>query len=87
SLGADGWAATGTGTTGGDGAVAAKTYTVTNRNELIQALYGNTATIAADGSYTGTLDPAKKLIYVKGRISLNVNQALTEQTADDYIKG
>ncbi|RUN78112.1 pectate lyase [Sphingomonas sp. TF3] len=87
SLGADGWAATGTGTTGGDGAVAAKTYTVTNRNELIQALYGNTATIAADGSYTGTLDPAKKLIYVKGQISLNMNQALTEQTADDYIKG
>jgi pectate lyase len=86
SLGADGWAATSTGTTGGNGAVAAKTYTVTNRNELIQAIYGGTATIAADGSFTGTLDAEKKIIYVRGLISLNVDQSLRELTADDYVK-
>lgn len=88
SLGADGWASTGGGTTGGDGATAAKTYTVTNRNELVQALYGGTATIAADGSVTGgTLDPSRKLIYVSGTVSLNVDRALVEQTADAYVAG
>jgi len=88
SLGADGWASTGGGTTGGDGAAAAKTYTVTNRNELVQALYGGTAVIAADGSVTaGTLDPSRKLIYVSGTVSLNVDRAGTEQTADAYVLG
>lgn len=87
-----GWASVGTnnlgttGTTGGHGASSSKTYTVTNRNELIQALYGNTAVINADGSIaSGTLDSSKKLIYVSGTISLNVNKALTELTADDYV--
>jgi len=88
SLGADGWASTAGGTTGGDGAVAAKIYTVTNRNELVQALYGGTATIAEDGSVTaGTPDPSRKLIYVSGTVSLNVNRALIEQTADAYVLG
>lgn len=63
----------------------AKTYTVTNRNELIQALYGNSATINTNGSFSGTLDASKKIIYVSGTISLNVNKALTELTADDYV--
>lgn len=91
SLGATGWAATGTnnlgatGTTGGHGAVAAKIYTVTTRAGLIQALYGNTAVIAANGSFTGTLDNSKKIIYISGTISLNQNAAGTELTADDYV--
>ena len=91
SLGADGWASVGAnnlgavGTTGGHGAMAVKTFTVTNRNQLIQALYGNTANIKADGSFSGTLDTSKKIIYVKGTISLNVNKALVELTGDDYI--
>ena len=94
SLGAVGWAAYGannlsaTGTSGGDGAASGKIYTVTNRNELIQALYGNTATINADGSFSGTLDSSnKKIIYVSGTISLNMNKALTELTDDNYILG
>ena len=87
SLGVDGWAATGGGTTGGHGATAEKTYTVTNRNELIQALYGGTATIDEDGSFSGTLDTSPKIIYIDGTISLNVNRELEEQTADDYILG
>ena len=92
SLGADGWASVGsnnlggTGTTGGDGAAVSKIYTVTNRNELLQALYGNTVTIRANGTITGgTLDTSRKIIYVSGTISLNMNAALTELTADDYL--
>lgn len=91
SLGATGWAATGTnnlggtGTTGGDGATAAKTYTVSTRAGLIQALYGNTATINTDGTFSGTLDNGKKIIYISGTISLNQNKAGKELTADDYV--
>ena len=91
SLGATGWAATGTnnlgtaGTTGGDGAIAAKIYTVTTRAGLIQALYGNTATIKTNGSFSGTLDTSKKIIYISGTISLNQNAAGAELTADDYV--
>lgn len=87
SLGATGWASTGEGTTGGNGATAAKTYTVTNRNELIQALYGNTASIARDGTFIGTLDNSPKIIRVAGTISLNTDLSLRELTADDYITG
>jgi len=90
SLGADGWASVGVnnlgqaGTSGGHGAMAVKTYTVRNRNQLIQALYGNTATIRDDGSFSGTLDNSKKVIYIQGTISLNMNKALVEQSADDH---
>lgn len=86
SLGATGWASTGGGTTGGTGATAARTYTVTNRNELVQALYGNGATIADDGSVTGTLDNAAKIIYISGTIDLNVDRLLRSYTADEYIR-
>ncbi|WP_200955681.1 polysaccharide lyase family 1 protein [Massilia sp. Root418] len=91
SLGATGWAATGTnnlggtGTTGGDGAAAAKIYTVSTRSALIQALYGNTATIKSNGTFSGTLDNSKKIIYISGTISLNQNAAGTELTANDYV--
>jgi pectate lyase len=91
SLGANGWAATGTnnlggtGTTGGNGAAAGKTYTVSTRAGLIQALYGNTATIKSDGSFSGTLDNSKKIISISGTISLNQNAAGTELTANNYV--
>jgi pectate lyase len=91
SLGADGWASVGNnnlgakGTLGGFGASSAKTYTVSNRNQLIQALHGGTATIRADGSFSGTLDNSKKIIYIAGSISLNMNKALTELTASNYL--
>ena len=41
----DGWAADGTGTTGGSAATADHVYTVHNRAELVAALGGNNATI------------------------------------------
>lgn len=97
STGATGWASvsatwysassTSAATTGGAAATTAKTYTVSNRNELIQALYGNSATINTNGSFSGTLDSSAKIIYVSGTISLNMNKALTELTADDYVTG
>lgn len=87
SLGATGWASTEGGTTGGNGATAAKTYMVANRNDFVQAMYGGTATIADDGSVTGTLDNSPKILYITGTVSLNMNRALREQTADDYVAG
>jgi pectate lyase len=65
----------------------AHTYTVTNRNELLAALYTG-LTMNADGSIaTGTLDTSKKIIYVSGTISLNTNSASTpaENTESTYI--
>lgn len=92
SLGADAWASYGTnnlgtaGTTGGNGATSDKTYTVTTRAELIQALYGNTATLNANGSIaSGTLDASKKIIYISGTISLNQDASGNELTADNYV--
>lgn len=74
--------------TGGAGATSAKTYTVTTRKQLLDALYNSTETVATDGSYSGgTLDSSAKIIYVKGTISLNTNLAGTELTADDYVIG
>lgn len=83
-VGASSSAASGA-TTGGEGASASRTYTVSNRNQLIQAFYANGATINEDGSFSGTLDPSPKIIYVSGTISLNMNKALTELSANDYL--
>ncbi len=87
---ANGWASVGTnnlghaGTTGGVTADAAHTYTVTNRNELLAALYTNLV-INNDGSFTGTVDSTPKIIYIDGTVNLNMNKALVEQTEADYI--
>lgn len=86
SLGADGWASVPDGgTTGGEGADSAHTYTVSNRNELILALYPD-AVIADDGSFTSAAgaDSTKKIIYVKGTINLSMNKALVELKEADY---
>ncbi|HTF96899.1 MAG TPA: hypothetical protein VL995_12255, partial [Cellvibrio sp.] len=87
---ANGWASVGTnnlggtGTTGGVTADEAHTYTVTNRNELLAALYTNLV-INTDGSFTGTVDTTPKIIYIDGTVNLNMNKALVEQTEADYI--
>lgn len=66
----DGWAATGAGVEGGSKAKAENVFTVSNRAELVAALNkaGNTA----------------KIIKVKGRISLNVDDNNKELTEKDY---
>jgi pectate lyase len=87
---ADGWASVGVnnlgyaGTTGGLTADVAHTYTVTNRNELINALYTN-ASINEDGTFSGTLDNTAKIIFIQGTINLNMNKNLVEKTEADYI--
>ena len=71
----DGWASQPTtalplGTTGGSNAATARTVTVTNRNELVAAL--------------AWPDPSPKLVYVRGTIDANVDDALKPLTCKDY---
>lgn len=66
----DGWAAVGAGVDGGSKAKPENVYTVSNRAELVKALNG--------------AGNAAKIIYVKGRISLNVDDNNKELTEKDY---
>jgi pectate lyase len=86
----DGWASVWPGdgtrvTNGGADADADHVYTVTNRTELVRALYPD-AIIADDGTFTSAnrADPTPKIIYVRGRISLSTNAAGKELTLEDY---
>ncbi|WP_437623932.1 pectate lyase family protein [Sorangium sp. So ce1151] len=84
SLGADGWAATTTGTTGGDGATEDNIFTVTTRRELVAALFPNGAT-GPDGTPAAP-SSTPKIIYIKGTIDLSTdddNRPLTEQDYAD----
>ncbi|MGD8834427.1 MAG: hypothetical protein PVJ19_05785 [Desulfobacteraceae bacterium] len=79
--GAFGWAsydASGTtnGTTGGYDADADHMYMVSNRNELIKALYPD-AVIADDGSFSSQVGPddSPKIILVRGGIDLSSSKA------------
>lgn len=85
-----GWASVwpgnnGKNTTGGAAADADHIFTVTNRTELVRALYPD-AVIADDGTFTSELgaDPTPKIIYVRGTISLSTNAAGEELTLEDY---
>ena len=73
----DGWGAVTTaslpmGTTGGSAATAARTVTVTNRKELVAAL--------------AWPDPSSKLIYIKGVIDVNVDDAGKVLSCRDYLR-
>ncbi|MBX2813653.1 MAG: hypothetical protein KTR25_17685, partial [Myxococcales bacterium] len=72
-------------TNGGADADEAHTYTVTNRTELVQALYPD-AVIAEDGTFTSEngSDDTPKVIYVQGTINLSTNRANEELFAEDY---
>jgi pectate lyase len=75
----DGWAAQGTGTTGGTSAAPDHVYTVHNRKELIAALN--------DGKYpppSTTPSNAAKIIYVDGVIDLNVDDNGKSLNCQDY---
>lgn len=72
----DGWAASGTGTTGGSSADDAHVFTVSSRSELIAALGGdNTANLK---------NATPKIIYIKGRIDFNTDDAGNPLTCEDY---
>lgn len=72
-------------TNGGAKADAAHIYTVTNRTELVQALYPD-AVIAEDGTFTSANGPdaTPKIIFIKGTISLSTNRAGVELALEDY---
>lgn len=64
----DGWAAAAPGTTGGSAATRENVYHVDSRSELVNALRGNTA----------------KIVYVRGTIEGNVDDADRPITCDQY---
>ncbi|WP_338897124.1 polysaccharide lyase family 1 protein [Streptomyces sp. TG1A-60] len=70
----DGWAAAGSGTTGGTKADAAHTFTVSTRAQLVKAL----------GSAT---DTAPRIIKIKGMINANSNASGKKLTCADYASG
>jgi len=75
----DGWAAQGTGTTGGVAAAADQVYTVRNRKELIAALN--------DGKYpppSTTPSNMVKIILVDGIFDANVDDNNKPLTCPDY---
>ena len=70
----DGWASSGTGTTGGTKADSAHTFTVSTRAQLVKAL----------GSAS---DTAPRIIKVKGTIDANTDGAGKKLTCADYASG
>ncbi|MEU9284470.1 polysaccharide lyase family 1 protein [Streptomyces sp. NPDC048275] len=70
----DGWAASGTGTTGGSKADSAHVYTVSTRAQLVKALGSSTNSTA-------------KIIQVKGVIDANTDDAGKKLTCSDYAAG
>ena len=78
----DGWAAFGSGTTGGSLATTDQVYTVTNRSELIAALNNGVV------SSTSPSNPSNvsKIIYVSGAIDANVDDANNALNCEDYYR-
>jgi pectate lyase len=78
----DGWAAFGSGTTGGSQAVESQVYVVTNRAELIAALNNGVL------SSTSPSNPSNeaKIIYVDGTIDMNVDDNNQPLTCEDYYR-
>ncbi|MBT8226221.1 MAG: polysaccharide lyase family 1 protein [Dactylosporangium sp.] len=72
----DGWAATGTGTTGGSAAGDASISVARNRTDLVAALGGDNTTNATNDT--------PKIIFVSGRIDANVDADNEPLTCADY---
>jgi pectate lyase len=77
----DGWAASGSGTTGGSLATDDQLYVVTNRAQLIAAL--NNGVSAPTSSSNPSNLP--KIIYVSGTIDFNVDDQNNPRTCEDYF--
>ncbi len=78
----NGWAASGTGVAGGSAAVAEQVYIVRNRSELIAAL--NNGVVSSTSPSNPSNEP--KIIYVKGTIDANVDDANNPLTCTDYYQ-
>ena len=72
----DGWAAAGTGTTGGAAADADHVFVVRTRAELVAALGGNNAT-------NGT-NAVPKIVFIAGKINANVDDSNNPLTCANY---
>jgi len=72
----DGWAADGTGTTGGSTADDAHVFVAHNRSELVAALGGNNATNGSDAT--------PKVVFVSGGIDGNVDDNNNPLSCADY---
>src|SRR5690242_7107723 len=72
----DGWASSGTGTTGGSTADAPHISVAHNRAELIAALGGNNATNGSNAT--------PKIVFVSGGIDANVDDANQPLSCDSY---
>ncbi|MEU1512585.1 polysaccharide lyase family 1 protein [Streptomyces sp. NPDC005811] len=70
----DGWASSGTGTTGGTKADAAHTFTVSTRAQLVKAL----------GSAS---DTTPRIVKIKGTIDANTDDSGKKLTCSDYASG
>nr|WP_063788126.1 pectinesterase family protein [Streptomyces sp. XY66] len=70
----DGWAASGTGTTGGRAAATARVFTVSTRAELARALAAGPA-------------DAPRIVRVKGLIDANTDDSGKSQSCADYAAG
>ncbi|HEU4601278.1 MAG TPA: hypothetical protein VFS24_04895 [Steroidobacteraceae bacterium] len=78
----DGWAASGSGVTGGSLAVTTQVYTVTNRAELIAALNDGVTSSASPSNPSN--EP--KIIYVRGTIDANVDDENNPLRCEDYYR-
>jgi pectate lyase len=83
SLGAGGWAAVGAPVTGGCGAIPPKTYNVSNRSQLVNALFGGQI---GPRPAEGMPDNTPKIIYINGTIDLNVDDNNRPLTEEDYMR-
>ncbi|GAA1759181.1 pectate lyase [Luedemannella helvata] len=72
----DGWAASGSGTTGGSAADDAHVFTVSTRAGLIAALGGDNA--------ANLRNATPKIIFIKGRIDVNTDDNGNPLTCEDY---
>lgn len=77
----NGWAASGSGVTGGSAATSDQTYVVRNRQELVAALNNG---VYPPPSSTPSSEP--KIIYVKGTIDVNVDDANNALACEDYYR-
>jgi len=78
----NGWAASGSGVTGGAAAVAEQVYIVTNRAELIAAL--NNGVPSSTSPSTPSNEP--KIIFVSGTIDANVDDNNQPLACTDYYR-
>jgi pectate lyase len=78
----NGWAASGSGVTGGSAAAPEQVYVVTNRSELIAALNNGVP------SSTSPSNPSNepKIVYVQGTIDANVDDDNNPLTCTDYYR-